>query len=297
MNQSKNLRDIFREAVQNREGRGLKVVNVDDETTEIRIYDVIGWPFIEAAHVADQLDQVTTPNITVAINSPGGDVFDAVAIYNLLRQKDAKVTTRVDGIAASAASIIAQAGDRRVMVSGSQMMIHKAWTIAIGDSDEMAKVAEILAKQDSIIAGIYADRSEGEKDTFTDLMAEESWFDADETVAHGLADEVASPPRVEDRVPSKFAADAEALVGAVEAFVEEAEKVVAFRSEQGKPPLSDAASAAVDGMKAALDRLNGVVTSEADDPTDPEPTPTAELSDLERRRYEWEGRRYGRRAS
>lgn len=297
MNQSKNLRDIFREAVQNREGRGLKVVNVDDETTEIRIYDVIGWPFIEAAHVADQLDQVTTPNITVAINSPGGDVFDAVAIYNLLRQKDAKVTTRVDGIAASAASIIAQAGDRRVMVSGSQMMIHKAWTIAVGDSDEMAKVAEILAKQDSIIAGIYADRSEGEKDTFTDLMAEESWFDADETVAHGLADEVASPPRVEDRVPSKFAADAEALVGAVEAFVEEAEKVVAFRSEQGKPPLSDAASVAVDGMKAALDRLNGVVTSEADDPTDPEPTPTAELSDLERRRYEWEGRRYGRRAS
>ncbi|HEX7099669.1 MAG TPA: head maturation protease, ClpP-related [Acidimicrobiia bacterium] len=298
MNQKhKSLRDIFREAVRNREGRGLNVVNVDADTAELRIYDIIGWPFIEAADVAAQLDTITAPNITVAINSPGGDVFDAVAIYNLLRQKDAKVTTRVDGIAASAASIIAQAGDRRVMVSGSQMMIHKAWTIALGDSDEMAKVAEILAKQDSIIAGIYAERSGEPKDSFSELMAEESWFDAEETVDAGLADEVVTPPRAENHVPSKFAADAEALVGAVEAFVEEAEKVVAFRSEQGKPPLSDAATAAIDEMRAALDRLPGVVAPEADEPQDPEPSNTAAVADIKRLQFEWEGRKHRRRAS
>lgn len=296
--QHKNLRDIFRDAVRNREGRGLNVVNIDDDTAEIRIYDIIGWPFIEAQDIADQLDQITAANLVVAINSPGGDIFDAVAIYNLIRQHAAKVTTRVDGIAASAASIIAQAGDQRVMVSGSQMMIHKAWTIALGNADEMAKVAEVLAKQDSIIAGIYAERSDGDKDTYASLMAEESWFDADETVDAGLADEVVKPARTENRVASKFAADAQTTAEQVAAFVEEAEKVVAFRAEQGKPPLSDEAVVAVEEMVSALSRIAGVVTPAVEpEPAVPEPTPAAATSDLERRRYEWEGRKHGRRAS
>lgn len=290
--QHKNLREVFREAIQNREGRGLSIVNVDDDTAEIRIYDVIGWPFIEAQDVAAELDQISAANITVAINSPGGDIFEAVAIYNLLRQNPAKVTTRVDGIAASAASIIAQGGDNRVMVSGSQMMIHKAWTIALGNADEMAKVAEVLGKQDSIIAGIYAERADGAKDVYAGLMAEESWFDADETVEHGLADDVVVPTRVEtpaDQIPSKFVDQLTEAVASVEQVAARAGEVIAFRSEQGKTPLSDEAVALVDRATAALSELK----AEPDVPEDP-PEPPVEgrvLSELDRRRYEWQGKR------
>lgn len=290
----KNLREIFRDAIQNREGRGLTVVNVDDDTAEIRIYDVIGWPFIEAQDVAAQLDQITAGNITVAINSPGGDVFEALAIRNLLRLNEAKVTTRVDGIAASAASVIAQAGDHRIMVSGSEMMIHKAWTIAAGNADEMTKVAEILAKQDSILAGIYAERSEGEKDHYAGLMAEESWFDAEETVEAGLADEVVAPPRIiEDR--TKFADQLAEAVASVEEVAARAEEVITFRAEQGKPPLSDEAVALVDRAVSALTGLK----AEPEQPEDqPEPVaPVEAISEWEQRRHDWTGRKYERRAS
>lgn len=263
---NKSFRDLIRDGVQNRvPGAGFTISNATGPKATIRLYDVIGWPFILAEDVARELDSVTADEIEVQISSPGGDVFEGVAIYNALRAHPAQVTTRVDSMAASIASVIAQAGDRRVMLSGSQMMIHEAWGITIGPSEDHRKQADVLDKQSDIIAGIYAERSGSDVD-FRGLMSDESWFDAAETVEHGLADEVVKPSG-ENHVPSKFAADAAALVGAVEAFVEEAENVVAFRSSQGKPPLSDDASEQVEKAKAALARLDAVASDERTETT------------------------------
>lgn len=264
MNIRKPYADLFKEqlraaatlTVQNREGA--------DGPAVVRIYGFIDeWFGISAEQIAAELEQITADEIEVQINSVGGSVFEGVAIFNALRAHPAKITTRVDGMAASIASVIVQAGDHRIMLTGSQMMIHEALAITIGNGEDHRKTAEILDVQTSIIAGIYAERSDTDVDEWLALMAEETWFDHDGAVAAGLADEAVKPSRQpEDRVPSKFAADLEALVGAVEAFAGETEKVVAFRSEQGKTPLSDDAVASIDRLRAATERLGSASETE-----------------------------------
>ncbi len=141
------------------------------------------------------LANVTADRIRVDISSPGGDVFSGISIFNQLRAHPAHVTTRVDGVAASIASVILQAGDHRIMLAGSQAMIHRAWGLALGDADEMRAFADLLERQDTILADIYAARSGRPAAQFRRQMAEETWFSDRETVAAGLADEVQTPSR------------------------------------------------------------------------------------------------------
>ena len=100
----------------------------------VRIYDEIWWLGVNAADFVVELDAVTAPEIRVEVNSPGGDVFDGIAIYHALANHEARVTTRVDGMAASIASVIVQAGDRRLMQPASQMMVHDAWAFTVGNA-------------------------------------------------------------------------------------------------------------------------------------------------------------------
>lgn len=218
---------------------GYSILNAtDDDTAVIRIYDEI-WMFgVNASDFAQDLDAITAPKIRVEINSPGGDVFDGIAIYNALRAHPAHITTRVDGLAASAASLIVQAGDHRVMLSSAQMMIHNAWGIVIGNADDHRGMADLLDQQDEVIAGIYASRSGGDKDEFRTLMADETWLTDEQAVEKGLADEVAEPdskeqpgnrhtgPPLHDQISE--------AVAAVSAAVESAERVGALRAEAGK---------------------------------------------------------------
>lgn len=168
---------------------------VDENRAELYLYDEIGWMGTSAADFAAQLSEINVASIDVHINSVGGSVFDGIAIFNALRTHPAHVTTQVDSAAVSIASVIAQAGDRRIMVSGSQMMIHEAWGLAIGFADDMREYADLLDRQTDNIAGIYAERvgGSGKKAHFLTLMRGEKWFNADEAVAEGLADEVLSP--------------------------------------------------------------------------------------------------------
>lgn len=172
-------------------GDGLTVRNADDEAV-LRIYDEISWFGITAMDVLGELDKVTAPAIRVELNSPGGDVFDGIAIHNALRAHPAHVTVSVDGIAASIASVIAQAGDTRVMQPASQMMIHNARGLVIGDKDDHRDMVDLLEQQDGIIAGIYAARSGGDVDEFRSLMNDETWLTDQGAVDLGLADSVAS---------------------------------------------------------------------------------------------------------
>jgi len=176
-----------------------RIVNqADGDTAAVWLYDEIGWTGTTAGEFVDQLGQIDAAAIDVHINSIGGSVFDGIAIYNALRAHDATVTTRVDSAALSIASVIAQAGDRRIMLSGSQMMIHEAWGLTIGFAGDMRESAELLDRQTENIAGIYAERvgGSGKKSRFLSLMAGEHWMNADETVAEGLADEVVRPKAV-----------------------------------------------------------------------------------------------------
>ena len=173
-----------------------RVLNkADEDRAEIWIYDEIGSWGKTADEFQRELKELTVGRIDLHLASPGGDILDGIAIYNALRTHSAYVSVRVDSMAASIASVIAQAGDERIMVSGSQMMVHKAWMIVIGDDEEMDKAGEFLRKQNDIIAGIYAERAggTGKKAHFLKLMAAETWMDAEETVGEGLADRVEKP--------------------------------------------------------------------------------------------------------
>lgn len=162
---------------------------------ELFIYDVIGEDFffggVSALEVAEVLsDNADADTVTVRINSPGGDVFDGVAIYNALRAHPGQVITQIDGLAASAASVIAMAGDSIRIAEQAQMMLHRAWTIALGDVHDMQKTAELLESIDEGAIALYSHRSGTSKKQIRGLVDAETWLTADQAVERGLADQI-----------------------------------------------------------------------------------------------------------
>jgi len=174
-----------------------RITNRADTAPEVFIYGEIGWDGITADDLVRDLAAIDSDEITVRINSPGGSVFGGIAIYNALRTHPATVNVLVDSMAASIASVIAQAGDTRRMVQHSQMMIHEANGIAIGSGKEIREYASLLDKQSDLIARIFAERSGKPEAVFRALMANETFFSAEEAVETGLADEVMIPARRE----------------------------------------------------------------------------------------------------
>jgi len=175
-------------------------IRARDTGAELSIYDEIGAYGVSAkAFLADigALDNNT--DLELRINSPGGSVFDAVAIYNALQRHDGKVTVTIDGIAASAASYIAMAGDEIVMPENAFLMIHDPSGLVMGTAGDMRDMAEALDKiAGSLIKG-YAAKSGKPDNEIASLMAAETWFDAAEAVEAGLADRVAEPVRIAAR--------------------------------------------------------------------------------------------------
>lgn len=174
----------------------------DDGVATLRIYDPIdswgGEWGISAKEFAAALDQVPADasRIVLQINSPGGEVWEGLAIVNQLRRHPAPVTALIDGIAASAASFIACGGaDQIIMGRNAQLMIHDAWGMCVGNAGDMRDLAERLDKISDNIASIYSDRAGGDTATWRAAMLEESWYNADEAVAAGLADTVEDAPQ------------------------------------------------------------------------------------------------------
>lgn len=167
-----------------------RIENKAGDTAEILIYDEIGYFGVTAQDFVNDLSGITAKNISVRLNSPGGDVFDGIAIYNAIKRHPSKCTVTVDGIAASAASFIAQAGDRVVMTRNSQMMIHDAWGLCVGNASDMREVADLLDRFSANIADIYTQRAGGTVDLWRTRMKAETWYSAQEAVDAGLADEI-----------------------------------------------------------------------------------------------------------
>jgi ATP-dependent Clp endopeptidase proteolytic subunit ClpP len=169
-------------------------------TAEIYIYDEIGYWGTTAQDFVDELAELEVDLIELHVNSPGGDAFDGLAIYNALLEHDASVHVLVDGLAASAASFIAQAGDRVTMAANSQMMIHDAFGVCVGTAADMEQMRGVLDRISRNLASIYAARSgEGTVEDWRDAMRAESWYSADEAVEAGLADDVAPKARSKRR--------------------------------------------------------------------------------------------------
>ena len=162
-----------------------------DGVLKIYVYEEINefWG-IGAKAFSRQLHEAgEVSRIDLHINSIGGDVFDAAAMMNELKAHPARVEVYVDGLAASAASVLAMAGDRIVMGEGAFLMIHDPWTVAWGAAEALEKAAEMLKKVKDEIAKIYAQRSGQAEAWALEKMSEETWFGPEEAVAAGLADE------------------------------------------------------------------------------------------------------------
>lgn len=162
---------------------------------KVYIYDEIGFWGTEASDFVKKLADITATDFELHLNSPGGEIFDGLAIYNALKQHSAKVHVYVDGLAASAASFIAQAGDTVTMARNAQMMIHDGIAFAYGNEQDMLDTADLLSKLSNNIADIYAFAADnrGKNTTleeFRALMREEVWYTGKEAVDAGLADAV-----------------------------------------------------------------------------------------------------------
>jgi len=224
--------------------------------TEVSIYDEIGAYGVSAKSFLDELGALPDDGpLTLRLNSPGGSVFDAVAIYNALKRHAGPVSVWIDGIAASAASYIAMAGDEVVMPENAFLMIHDPSGLVMGTADDMRAMAEALDKiKGSLVAG-YVAKSGGSEDDIAALMAKETWLDAAEAVELGFADRLAEPVRIAARFDiGRFRNAPPALVEAVaeigEAEDDTGDDGVAEISE-ADPPAGDveddgAAAGAVD---------------------------------------------------
>ncbi|KAA1039194.1 Clp protease ClpP [Macrococcus equipercicus] len=189
----------------------MKVLN--ESTADIHIYGAIeseGW-FSEssAQQFNDELKSLgDVSQINLYINSPGGDVFEGQAIYSMLNRHKAFVTVRVDGLAASIASVIAMAGDKIVMPNNAMLMIHDPWTFAIGNSREMRKVAADLDKINESIINTYLNKTNGQttEENIRTMMQEETWLSADDAKAYGFIDEVTEAVKVAASIDREYAA-------------------------------------------------------------------------------------------
>lgn len=169
---------------------------------EIDIYGAI-TPIIEentdmsASRLRGLLKKTTGP-IDLHINSSGGDVFEGLAIYNLLKASPNHITVYIDGLAASIASVIAMAGDRIYIPANAMLMLQAPWTSAQGNSKELRKLAADLDQLAESMKDIYMDRAGGRvnRQTITKLMDQETWLTGSEALEYGLADEVLNPVKV-----------------------------------------------------------------------------------------------------
>jgi len=156
------------------------------------------WGGVAADTLSRELRGLNVDTIHLRINSPGGDVFGAQAVAAALRDSAARVVAHIDALAASAATVIACAADEVVIAPGAMFMIHRAWTLAYGNTNDLADAAALLAKIDGTLAEGYATRTGGDVAAMLAAMDAETWYTAQEAVGAGFADTIAgAAPKAE----------------------------------------------------------------------------------------------------
>jgi ATP-dependent protease ClpP protease subunit len=182
---------------------GIRAKDEEDERV-IGIYDVIGEDFctgggFTAKRLAGALRSLGKGPVTVAINSPGGDMFDGFAMYSMLREHSGEVTVKVMGLAASAASIIAMAGDKVEIARPAFLMIHNCWLMAIGNRHDLREVADQIESFDDAMADVYAAHTGDDKEDIAKLMDRETWIGGSAAVEQGFADSLLDSDQIDKR--------------------------------------------------------------------------------------------------
>ncbi len=177
-------------------GQRLKINSKSSKKAEIILYAGIGQDYwndgsmISAKKFSEELNKLdaSVTEIDVRINSPGGDVFDGIAIYNRLVQHKAHITVYIDGLAASIASIIALAGDEIIIGEGALFMVHLPWTMAMGNRMDLDNTVNRLLDVEEQLIGIYKKKSGLDRAEIKAMLEAETWMGADEAMSNGFVD-------------------------------------------------------------------------------------------------------------
>ncbi|MBF4651610.1 Clp protease ClpP [Cronobacter sakazakii] len=239
-----------------------------DSDNSISIFDVIGADYwgegVTASRIAGALRSLNGADVTVNINSPGGDMFEGLAIYNLLREYDGKVTVKVLGLAASAASIIAMAGDEVQIGRGAFLMIHNCWVYAMGNRHDLAQIAADMAPFDKAMSDIYQARSGLDAETVDRMMDGETYIGGSEAVEKGFADSLLSADEIADDEESPAAAlrKLDALLAKANTPRSERRKLLKALSGSmpGAAATPDGTPSAATIEKETIDRLEAAIS-------------------------------------
>ncbi|PQY12975.1 head maturation protease, ClpP-related [Cronobacter sakazakii] len=239
-----------------------------DGDNSISIFDVIGADYwgegVTASRIAGALRSLNGADVTVNINSPGGDMFEGLAIYNLLREYDGKVTVKVLGLAASAASIIAMAGDEVQIGRGAFLMIHNCWVCAMGNRHDLAQIAADMAPFDKAMSDIYQARSGLDAATVDKMMDGETYIGGSEAVEKGFADSLLSADEIADDEESPAAAlrKLDALLAKANTPRSERRKLLKALSGSmpGAAATPDGTPSAATIEKETIDRLEAAIS-------------------------------------
>lgn len=231
-----------------------------NDTAEISIYDEIGFWGVSAASFAQDLKSCgnNLKQINLHIHSPGGDVFDGIAIYNLLKNHPANVTVYIDGLAASMASVIAMAGNEVIMPENAMMMIHKPWGIQGGDAEDMRKYADLLDKVENTLIPAYASKTGKTPEELAEMLSAETWLTAKECVEQGFADKLAEPLVAMASIKSRKLEDFENMPKAMKNMLFKPQGNAGTAALQTTPtePVNQAPTAPVDNTAQVQAELN-----------------------------------------
>ena len=247
-------RDLPSSAMERWNG-GIKAAKSDDNS--ISVFDVIGADWygdgVTASRISAALRSIGGADVTVNINSPGGDMFEGLAIYNLLREYEGKVTVKVLGLAASAASIIAMAGDEVQIGRGAFLMIHNCWVYAMGNRHDLQQIAADMVPFDKAMNDIYGARTGLDAATIDAMMDAETYIGGSDAVEKGFADRLLAADEIADGDDSPAAALRKLDATLAKTDMPRSERRKLLKALTGGKP---GAAATPEGMPGATDEIN-----------------------------------------
>lgn len=237
----------------------------------ITMFESIGEDFwsgggVTAKKVAAQLRAIGDRPVTVQINSPGGDMFEGIAIYNVLREHPQEVTVQVMGMAASAASIIAMAGDKIEIGAASFLMIHNCWVLAMGNRHDFREMADWLEPFDQAMVGLYAQRTGQDAKQVAGWMDKETYLSGTQAVERGFADgllaadamKVDAAAQAEDRTLNELRALELTLVQAGQTRSQARDRINKIKGTPGAAPEATPGAGSTDWQQSAAALLNSL---------------------------------------
>lgn len=246
----------------------IKAAPEKDDAVTINIYDEIGETWdgagITPNLVSSILRKAEGADVVVNINSPGGSFFDGLAIYNLLNEYGGNVTIKVLGMAASAASIIAMAGDDIEISEHAFIMIHNSWTIALGNKDDMQEVADMLDQFDESMVSLYAKHTGIDQKEVRKMMAATTWLDGKTSVEKGFATALLGDKEVVEEKEDKSYNSAlrKVDIGLAKSGMTRSERRDLLKQLSSKPSATEtitpSADALTEGLKSLLETINSV---------------------------------------